>query len=657
MTMNYCGKCGSANGSTARFCRQCGADLSSQAAASSSSTPFSVEFSRKPVKKDPEKEAKPAPSETEAGAGAKPVEDAQGGRPAAAAPPDGADQDPKAISASLRRIRASGPLILEAIKQNDRESMERINEIIEQSIQGMGEEKKPVESSAKPLVDSVTPAEPPAAAPTQQLKPRESTQSMNSSVAGAATSGRTGASTGAANEEARPQPTLQISSGQSAGRQTGQAIVRATAQRGARAAVKPASQPDAQTSKQKAAVAMAQSLARRVTGWLSVSNANRSVTQVAHGGAHSGPSTVLMQASGFKPKSNIGPRVILGIVALAILLAFPIYFIFRDRLLTQARPADGDLNLISPADQGAQLVKAASLERAQGQYKAAIEHFHHAIELTPNNWDTRFLLARTYMEAGQIDEAAKNCKEIIRIRPYHLDARLQLATIYRAKGNWTAAHAQYRYIIEYDQSSAQAADALAAIESQQAVALMEERAAERAKRGRKRSAIPSLPVAVLPNTVPLLTSEFSEVRRVKPPEALSGIGIEEKPDPRGLAEVHKRRGVRYFNIREYNAALREFLEALNLTQDDKDLYYLIGSSYHGMGRLADAYDYYMRVNSGVYVGPAESGAKQTRKAAQEANKRHNNLQLPSIKNELEEINQNKSGKHKSVVNKILDTLR
>ncbi|HEY6400577.1 MAG TPA: tetratricopeptide repeat protein, partial [Blastocatellia bacterium] len=533
MTMNYCGKCGSANGSTARFCRQCGADLSSQAAASSSSTPFNVEFSKKPVKKNPEKEAKPAPSEAEPVSGSRPVDDAPSGPSAAATPTDGADQDPKAISASLRRIRASGPLILEAIKQNDRESMERINEIIEQSIQGMSEEKKPVEAPAESPVDPVIAAEPPASAPTQRLKPREATQSMNSSATEAATIGATGASTGAANEEVRSQAPRQAPAGQSVGRQTSQAIVRATAQRGARAVVKQPThmrRPNAQTSKQKAAVAMAQTLARRVTGWLSVSNANRSGSQGAHGGAHSGPSTVLMQASGFKPKSNIGPKVFLGIIALAVLLAFPIYFLFRDRLLTQAQPADGDLNLISPADQSAQLVKAASLELTQGKYKAAIEHFHHALELTPNNWDTRFLLARTYMESGQIDEAAKNSKEIIRIRPYHLDARLQLAAIYRAKGNWAAAYAQYRYIIEYDQSSPQAADALAAIESQQVVALMEERAAEKARRGRRRSrsTIPSLPVAALPNAVPLLTSEFSEYRRVKPPEALSGMRIEEK---------------------------------------------------------------------------------------------------------------------------------
>jgi tetratricopeptide (TPR) repeat protein len=135
------------------------------------------------------------------------------------------------------------------------------------------------------------------------------------------------------------------------------------------------------------------------------------------------------------------------------------------------------------------------------------------------------------------------------------------------------------------------------------------------------------------------------------------MGLEEKPDPRGLAEAHRRLGVRYLNIREFNAAINEFLQALNLTPDDKDLCYFIGSAYHGMGRYADAYDYYMRVDSGIYVVPAESGAKKTRKAAQEASKRRNDQKLPPMKNELEEINQNKPTKHKSVMNKILDTLR
>jgi tetratricopeptide (TPR) repeat protein len=173
-----------------------------------------------------------------------------------------------------------------------------------------------------------------------------------------------------------------------------------------------------------------------------------------------------------------------------------------------------------------------------------------------------------------------------------------------------------------------------------------------------RSTVPSLPVvADISGPVQLLTPGLSEGRRINPPAALSGSGIEEKPDPRGMAEIHKRLGVRYLNIREYQAAINEFLQALNLTPEDKNLYYFIGSSYHGLGRQAEAYDYYRRVDSGPYIGPAESGAKQTRKAAQEASKRRNDQKFPEIKNEFDNINQNKPNKSRSVVNKILDSLR
>jgi len=461
-----------------------------------------------------------------------------------------------------------------------------------------------------------------------------------------------------ANGEAGPQTPRPTSADQGAAGQNSQALIRSTAQGVARAGAKTPAPAGAQTTTRKAAVEAAQSVARNVRRWLPGPNTNRSISHAAPGGGHSGPSTVLMQASGFKPRSSKGPKVILGIIALAVLLAVPIYFIFRDRLLGEAQPKDGALNLISPEEQSAQLVKAGSSERAQGRNAAAIEHFLRALELAPNDVKIRFLLAQTYVAAGRIDDAARCCREIVRIAPEHLDARLQLAEIYRAKGNWNAAYREYRNIIELNQSSPQAADALAAIESQQAVAQMEARAKDAMLRGRRsRSTIPSLPLADLRDQVPLLTPGLSEVRRVDPPAALSGAGVDEKPDPRGMAEVHKRLGVRFLNVREFQAAINEFLQALNLTPDDKDLYYFIGSSYHGLGHQAEAYDYYRRVDAGPYIGPAESGAKQTRKAAREADKRRNDGKFPSMKNELEDINENKPSKPKSVVNRILDGLR
>jgi tetratricopeptide (TPR) repeat protein len=543
----------------------------------------------------------------------------------------------------LRRIRSSGPLIIAAIKQNtDRQSIDRINEIIAQSIQGMTEEKGPVESPVESSVGSGGAVAPEAPPRIQQVEERGASQP----------------SSRAPSEEAGHQTAHTVSASQVVAEQNSQALVRSTPQGGARAVVKTPAQSGTKTAQRKDAVAVAQSVARRATGWLSGLNANRSISHGTPSGGHSGPSTVLMQASGFKPKSSKGPKVILGIIALAVLLAAPIYLVFRDRLLGQSQPAAGDLNLISAADQSARLVKDASSERAQGRYDAAIEHFHRALDLAPNNVEIRFLLAQTYVVAGRIEDAAKSCREILRIAPEHLDARLQLAEIYRAKGNWSAAYREYRNIIELNQSSPQAADALAAIESQQAVAQMEERAKDAvARRRRSRAPIPSLPVAVLRDQVPLVTSGISEVRRPDPPAALSGAGVEEKPDPRGMAEVHKRLGVRFLNIREFRAAINEFLQALNLTPEDKDLYYFIGSSYHGLNLQAEAYDYYRRVDTGPYVGPAESGAKQTRKAARDANKRRDDRKIPSMKNEIEDINENKTSKHKSVVNKILDSLR
>ena len=641
--MNYCGRCGSANGATARFCRQCGADLSSQAAASSSAPPFNVEFSGKPVSKNLERETRPATSEPESPHEAGPVEVGPGDRtPDAAAGGEGGDQDPKAISESLRRIRASGPLIIAAIKQNtDRQSIDRINEIIAQSIQGMTEDKAPVESPVESSVGSGGAVAPEAPPRFQQVEERGASQPTDR----------------APNEEAGPQTAHTVSASQGVAGQNSQALVRSTPQEGARAVVKTPEQSGPKTAQRKATAEMAQSVARRATGWLSGLNANRSISHGTPSGGHSGPSTVLMQASGFKPKSSKGPKVILGIIALAVLLAAPIYLVFRDRLLGQAQPAAGDLNLISPEDQSGRLVKDASAERAQGRYDAAIEHFHRALDLAPNNVEIRFLLAQTYVVAGRVEDAAKSCREILRIAPEHLDARLQLAEIYRAKANWSAAYREYRNIIELNQSSSQAAAALAAIESQQAVAQMEGRAKDAmARRRHSRAPIPSLPVAVLRDQVPLVTSGISEVRRVDPP-ALSGAGVEEKPDPRGVAEIHKRLGVRFLNIREFHAAINEFLQALSLTPEDKDLFYFIGSSYHGLNQQAEAYDYYRRVDTGPYVGPAESGAKQTRKAAREANKRRDDQKIPSMKNEIEDINENKTSKHKSVVNRILDGLR
>ena len=146
MTMNYCGRCGAANGTAARYCRQCGAELHNQAAVSSSSTPLNVEFSARSIPKE-SRSAKiegfaPAPEENvDTGKlnQPKPKTKDLPASSTAGTPQtnDSENNDPKAISESLKRLRASGPLLVEAVKKKQ----ERINQIISESIESKNEAK------------------------------------------------------------------------------------------------------------------------------------------------------------------------------------------------------------------------------------------------------------------------------------------------------------------------------------------------------------------------------------------------------------------------------------------------------------------------------------------------------------------------------------
>ncbi|MGE0128847.1 MAG: tetratricopeptide repeat protein [Blastocatellales bacterium] len=551
-------------------------------------------------------------------------------QPDASANSESGDQDPKAISESLRRIRTSGPLIIEAIKQKN----DRINEIIAESVQGMSENKAGARREER-----LSPPPPPPPPPVQKSKKGER----------------------AANQKAKAQTARQTNAG-SAGAKSANA--RQINQADVQAPPPSITQTAAQTV--AAAVAATQSVARKTSGFLSGPATNRSHAQSASNTGQlplNGPSTVLAQASGFKPQSSFGSKVRMVLIALAILLGAGAYFMFRDKLLPQAYTADSNRNLVSSEDQSAQFVRLGQQERDQGRHGAAMENFQHALELAPNNPNVRLLIAQTYLDAGQMDEAMRGYQQLLRIAPEHLDARLQLAGIYHARGNWIAAHKEYRNIIELNQNSPQAAAALEAIEKQQAEEQAETQtvqaslALSRGNRQRLRGNrlqgpnAPSLPGTAAGAQVPLLSQRITTAPGINPPAALNGARPEERPDPRTMADNHKKLGVRYLNVREFRAAINEFLQALNLTPDDKDLYYFIGSSHHGLGQYAEAYNYYRRVDTGLYVGPAQSGAKQTEKAARDASKRRE-PKFQSMKNQPENGSPNRS-----IMNRVVDTFR
>ncbi|MGH9766003.1 MAG: tetratricopeptide repeat protein [Blastocatellia bacterium] len=596
--------------------------------------------------KNPGKENKPSPPETKPTPETKAAsDDPRQEPPDTSKNTEVADQDPKAISESLRRIRTSGPLIIEAIKQN----RDRVNEIIALSVQGMNENKADVRRE-----EVKAPPPPPAPPPVQRS--RKAGKPANRSQPAQAPRPMSAKPASGIPANTRPVNTRPANTGPANARQNNQTSLQTTAQS--------IRQSIAQTGAQTvaAAVAMTQSVTRKTTGLLSGSTANRSNTQVTNVGQLSpnGPSTVLVQASGFKPQSGFASKVRIVLIALAILLGAGAYFKFRDKLLPQAYMAEeGDRNLVSPEDRSAQLVKLGESDRAQGKYDTAMEHFQSALELAPNSPDIRFLLAQTYLVTGQTDESMKGYQEILRIAPEHLDARLQLAEIYRVRGNWNAAYKEYKNIIELNQNSPQAVFALEAIEKQQDSEKPDAQTVKNSSLRRNRvprPSAPTLPGGALRAQVPLLPQRMTAAPGVNPPAALSSARPEERPDPRVVAETHRKLGVRYLNIRLFREAINEFLQALSLTPNDKDLYYFIGSSYHGMGQYAEAYDYYRRVDSGPYFGPAQSGTKQTEKAAKEANRRREAQKFQSIRDEpRNEPDNNKS--NRSLVNKIFNSIK
>ncbi len=338
-----------------------------------------------------------------------------------------------------------------------------------------------------------------------------------------------------------------------------------------------------------------------------------------------GPSQVLASASGLEPPGRSGFGVRLGLALLVIIGAIGSYIVFRERTLGTLDVAGEGRDLMRPEDLSARYIGMGEEERRKGNHEAAIEWFRRAEKLTPGNAQAMLLLARGYGEAGRPDESLETYLSLVRQHPDNLEARWQVASIYRQRNDWDLALREYRRIIALDQNSSEAALALEAIEARESSLKGEPKPARRKPR-------PS-PTLLSGPVLPMPTLKQNEMTLVQPRlgadpgiSSLKGPRLEaagEKPDPAALAEARKDRGLRYLNIREYRAAIKEFLIALQITPEDRDLCYFIGSAYFGLQEPAMAYDYYRRVDRGKYLQVAQAGARRTEKAAEEYRRRMN----------------------------------
>lgn len=84
-------------------------------------------------------------------------------------------------------------------------------------------------------------------------------------------------------------------------------------------------------------------------------------------------------------------------------------------------------------------------------------------------------------------------------------------------------------------------------------------------------------------------------------------------DGTGAAVHNFNQGVTYLKAKRYQDALREFEYVKKLDPGNKSVYYVIGQTYHNMGKLEEALEAYRRCTSGMYASVALNNARALEK--------------------------------------------
>ncbi|NDD63511.1 MAG: tetratricopeptide repeat protein [Acidobacteria bacterium] len=328
-------------------------------------------------------------------------------------------------------------------------------------------------------------------------------------------------------------------------------------------------------------------------------------------------SRVLVDASGLQSGLQLSPGVRIGLIVSILLVSSAGYLMFREHLLSTSGMGGDARELHSPKTLSEEAVRMGD-QMAASDLTAAAASYARAIQLNPDNKDALFKLARTYQQLGRDEEALTTYTKLLRISPEDLEARLSIARIHQARNDWPAAYREFQRIIALDQNSPQSSQALEEIENYEARRAGEASVTRAARKRSPRLNLPPLPASrVGHNEISLQPPGIPLNIEVRPPAAPAA----ERPDPEALVASRRELGLRYLNINEYRAAIKEFLIVLRVTPDDKDIYYFLASAYHGLEMYSEAHDYYKRVDSGRYVQVAQSGAKRTERAAADQRRR------------------------------------
>lgn len=328
------------------------------------------------------------------------------------------------------------------------------------------------------------------------------------------------------------------------------------------------------------------------------------------------PSSVFAQVSGLQSTSPVSGRVTKSLIGLAVVLVFGASIGYYGQSLKSLGARVTERNLVTPEQQSLRLIRLGEVSQLDGKPDEAILSYREALALTPAYLPAYVYLGEALQQAGRIDEALKTYQQLVRKDPTNLDARFQIAEIQRARGNWKDASDEYYRIISIDSQSLQARAALATVES------YVDDSAGTAKNRRPFSrqltiarAMASLLPSVKRSQSPLLmpsSDPLSKSSTSAPPLFQDTLNLG-RGDVMLVVNLHKERGTKYLNAKAFEAAVDDLRIAMAHNPRDKDLYYLLGSAYSGLGQFQQAAEMYRRCTSGPYSSTASSGLKQTAK--------------------------------------------
>ena len=328
------------------------------------------------------------------------------------------------------------------------------------------------------------------------------------------------------------------------------------------------------------------------------------------------PSSVFAQVSGLKSTSPVSGRVTKSLIGFAIVLVLGASIGYYGQSFKSLGARVTERNIVTPEQQSLRLIRLGEVSQLDGKPDEAILSYREALALTPGYLPAYVRLGEALEQTGRTDEALKTYQQLLRKDPTNLDARFQIAEIQRARGNWKEASDEYYRIISIDSQSLQARAALATVESY----VDDSPGTPKSRRPFSRQltiarAMASLLPSVQRSSSPLLTltsDPASGSSNSASPLFQDSLNLG-RGDVMLVVNEHKRRGSDFLNARVYQAAVDDLRIAMFHNPRDKDLYYLLGSAYFGLGQFQQAAEMYRRCTSGDYASTASSGLKQVSK--------------------------------------------